>query len=97
VYSRRKVVQGLACVAAIALSVGASSSSKKTASVPSGAQGPTAFSAAAAVTRTPIEIGAICTCSGPLAEDNGDIPLVYKAWVASVNAAGGINGHPPTT
>ncbi|CAO5177063.1 Leucine-binding protein domain-containing protein [Frankia sp. AiPs1] len=42
-------------------------------------------------TGSPIKIGAICTCSGPLGLKGG--ADTYKAWVASTNAAGGINGH----
>ena len=44
----------------------------------------------------PIKVGVICTCSG-----GGGFGVVlepglrvYKAWASSVNAAGGINGHP---
>jgi len=49
--------------------------------------------AGASAANAPIKIGEICACTGPLASGVQDIPVVYKAWVASVNAAGGINGH----
>ena len=39
------------------------------------------------------KIGEVCACTGPLASGVEDIPAVYKAWVESVNASGGINGH----
>ena len=42
----------------------------------------------------PIKVGFLCTCSGGL---SGDIVLahdVYQAWVNTVNASGGIDGHP---
>jgi len=29
----------------------------------------------------------------PLSGSVVDVPAAYKAWVASVNASGGINGH----
>ena len=48
---------------------------------------------AAGASGTPIKIGLVCGCTGPLASGVQDVPAVYKAWVASVNAAGGINGH----
>ncbi len=36
----------------------------------------------------------ICTCSGPLASSGVDVPKIYQAWIDTVNASGGINGHP---
>ena len=48
---------------------------------------------AAGASGAPIKIGEVCACTGPLASGVQDIPIVYKAWVASVNASGGINGH----
>ncbi len=47
----------------------------------------------AGASAAPIKIGLVCGCTGPLASGVQDVPAVYKAWVASVNAAGGINGH----
>ncbi|MHB1582740.1 MAG: ABC transporter substrate-binding protein [Acidimicrobiales bacterium] len=41
----------------------------------------------------PITIGLICDCTGPLASAGVDVVPVYRAWVDSVNHAGGINGH----
>jgi branched-chain amino acid transport system substrate-binding protein len=43
--------------------------------------------------QVPIKIGLVCGCTGPLAAAVVDVPAIYKAWVSSVNAAGGINGH----
>jgi len=42
----------------------------------------------------PITIATVGTQSGPIAETEKDGPLAFKAWVAQVNAAGGINCHP---
>ena len=44
----------------------------------------------------PIKVGIICTCSGGGGYGAVLAPgeQVYKAWADSVNASGGINGHP---
>jgi len=49
--------------------------------------------AGASSSKAPINIGLVCGCTGPLAAAVVDVPPIYKAWVDSVNAAGGINGH----
>lgn len=41
----------------------------------------------------PLTIGYICSCTGPLASSLVAGKPAFQAWVASVNAAGGINGH----
>ena len=38
-------------------------------------------------------IGGVCECTGPLGNNPGAFDA-YKAWVDTVNASGGINGHP---
>jgi branched-chain amino acid transport system substrate-binding protein len=52
-----------------------------------------AGSAGAATSSAPIKIGLVCSCTGPLSGSVVDVPPAYKAWVSSVNASGGINGH----
>ena len=52
-----------------------------TAAAPAGASG------------SPITVGFICSCTGPLASSIAIGPDAYKAWASSVNANGGINGH----
>ncbi|MEX5635369.1 ABC transporter substrate-binding protein [Parafrankia sp. FMc2] len=42
----------------------------------------------------PIVIGAICSCSGAQSAALGLLKEVSLAWAESVNAGGGINGHP---
>jgi branched-chain amino acid transport system substrate-binding protein len=100
---RRKLLSVLAAVMIAGVLGACSSSSKKAATSPTSSS-PTSGSTGAAgstgstgsATGAPIKVGFICTCSGlggfggfnMLAED------VYKAWANSVNAAGGINGHP---
>ncbi len=45
---------------------------------------------------TPIKVGEICSCSGVPGFSQFSVPSqeVVKAWAKSVNASGGINGHP---
>ena len=38
-------------------------------------------------------VGGICQCTGPLGNNPGEFDP-YKAWIDTVNASGGINGHP---
>ena len=42
-------------------------------------------------TGSPILIGGICQCTGPLTNRQVD---PYKAWIDTVNASGEMNGHP---
>ncbi len=77
----------------VALVAGCGSSSKTSTS------GTTAGSAATSGGATapkgsPIKIGFVCTCTGPFASSTANVETPYKAWASSVNASGGINGHP---
>jgi branched-chain amino acid transport system substrate-binding protein len=51
-------------------------------------------SADAATNHAPIKIGVVCSCLTALASSNGIAVPGVQAWAASVNAHGGINGHP---
>lgn len=42
----------------------------------------------------PIKVGLICACSGTFGADQVVSANAGRAWAKSVNAAGGINGHP---
>ena len=42
----------------------------------------------------PIKLGFICSCSGGQAQGLGRSKDVIQAWADTVNAAGGLNGHP---
>jgi branched-chain amino acid transport system substrate-binding protein len=44
-------------------------------------------------TGAPIKVGIVCSCSGPFGGAEVPDVDVYKAWVNTVNASGGINGH----
>lgn len=51
-------------------------------------------SGGSASSEEPIEIGVICACSGPNGAEFTTATKVAQAWAESVNASGGINGHP---
>jgi branched-chain amino acid transport system substrate-binding protein len=51
-------------------------------------------SAGAAPTGSPIKIGTVCSCSGPLAGGFSLVNDVYPRWVEYTNEQGGVNGHP---
>ncbi len=42
---------------------------------------------------SPINVGLICSCTGPYASSLVGDEATYKAWASATNAAGGINGH----
>jgi branched-chain amino acid transport system substrate-binding protein len=85
------LVRGLVAAAAV-LVIAACSSGGSSGSGSSGA-GSTATGSTGTAAGSPIKIGVICTCSGPLASEGTAAPEVYQAWANTVNAAGGINGH----
>src|SRR4051794_26319867 len=43
---------------------------------------------------TPIKVGVICACTGAFGTNIAVAAKVVEAWEKSVNANGGINGHP---
>jgi branched-chain amino acid transport system substrate-binding protein len=102
--TRRKLSYG-ACALAVGLLAAACSSSNKsaTSSTTAGSTGGTASgstsastsgSSTAQATGAPIKVGLVCSCSGPFGTNIVPVRDVYSAWVQSVNASGGINGHP---
>ncbi len=86
--TRTKAV--LALVIAALLMAGCSSSNS---SSTSSSAGSTASSSTSASAAAPINLGFLCTCSGPLASSIEISHPTYEAWVSAVNAAGGIDGH----
>ncbi|MHB8736941.1 MAG: ABC transporter substrate-binding protein [Terriglobales bacterium] len=50
--------------------------------------------AAPKVSGPSFNLGAICSCSGLTAAALADVKDGSTVWVDSVNAAGGVNGHP---
>ena len=87
----RKAVIWIGTVLAGAL-VLASCSSSSTSSSSSTAASSTSGSSTA--TGSPIIIGNVGTYSGPIGTSNTATVPLLTAWVASINVAGGINGHP---
>jgi branched-chain amino acid transport system substrate-binding protein len=92
VISKQKFV-GVACALVLAATAVACSSSSKSTSSPtsSGTAAPSAAPKGA-----PIKVGLICSCSGAPGFSDFDVPAAdaFRAWANSVNASGGINGHP---
>ena len=85
---RRKILVAVVAALAVAVSVGAcsSSSSSATAGSTGGGQSVAAGS--------PIKIGVLCSCSGPFGTTIASAWKVVQAWEKSVNASGGLSGHP---
>lgn len=84
---------------AMALLAAGCSSSKPASSPTSASAAPagsgSSTSSASQPTGAPIKVGFICSCSGsPFGVFNVPAEDEYKAWVNTVNASGGIDGHP---
>jgi branched-chain amino acid transport system substrate-binding protein len=94
----RKILILVAAVLAAVVSISACSSSSTTSgsSPAAGATSAaaTASAAAAAAAGTPITIGVECSCSGAFGTTVAVGYTLLQAWQKSVNAAGGLNGHP---
>jgi branched-chain amino acid transport system substrate-binding protein len=53
-----------------------------------------ATAASAASRATPVVVGDICSCTGPLASTAQQTGPTLEAWASWVNAHGGLSGHP---
>lgn len=97
VIRKRQLFAGM-CLLTAALTLAACSSSKKsTSSSPTTAASSASSSATSAQPAgAPIKVGMLCTCSGANGFGADILPAkdVYQAWVNTINASGGINGHP---
>ena len=101
---RNAALRGTGALIAV-LVVAACSSSSSTGSTSaaassaatSSASGAATSSSSGAASGSPITVGIICDCTGAFAGVLTDSAKVYQAWASSVNAAGGINGHPVKT
>jgi branched-chain amino acid transport system substrate-binding protein len=93
--SRHKTLAVAAAVATLfllgACSSGSGSSSGSGGSSPASGSSATASGSAAG---TPVKIGVICDCSGAYGPVESLGAKVAQAWEQSVNAAGGLDGHP---
>ena len=83
---RHRIFIGAAATALLLVAAGCSSSSNNNGA----AAGPSGSAAGG----TAIKVGMICSCSGPFGTTIASAGKVTQAWAKSVNAAGGINGHP---
>ena len=100
---RRKILVAVAAAVTIVASAtacsSASSSSSSSGSASSTANAVASASSgggqgAAAASGTPVTFGVMCSCSGPFGADLQPAESVVQAWQKSVNASGGLNGHP---
>lgn len=95
--ARRKIFSMVVAAAMVVICAACSSSKHSTSSPTSIASSATSSSASSLPPGTPIKVGAICYCSssaGGLGAVFAPGEEVYKAWVNTVNAGGGIAGHP---
>jgi branched-chain amino acid transport system substrate-binding protein len=100
VISLKRFLCGVAALGVTAAVAACSSSSSHSSTNTTSASQPTSGSSAASTgaaagqaTGAPIKVAIICSCSGPFGANIAPSEEVYKAWVNSVNASGGINGH----
>jgi branched-chain amino acid transport system substrate-binding protein len=73
------VVVSLLALSTVVATTGPADASVRRASAPSG---------------QPIKVGVICSCSGAFGSNVAPAAKVVDAWAKSVNANGGLNGHP---
>jgi branched-chain amino acid transport system substrate-binding protein len=87
----KSCVLGLVLAVALASALSACGSSSNSSS-----KSATGAVSAPKVSGASFNVGAICSCSGVQAASLAGLEQVSKVWAESVNAAGGINGHPVT-
>lgn len=102
-YRRAGMVAVLAATLALAAACSSSggttsSSGSLTASTPANPSDSASASpsggGATASAGDPITVGVICSCSGPFGSKLSVAEQVVKDWASSVNASGGLHGHP---
>ena len=91
---RLKILVVIAAALAAAVSVSACSSSSSSSSNATSSAAAASSQGASAASGAPITVGVECSCSGPFGADLTPAWQVVQAWAKSVNAAGGLNGHP---
>ncbi len=94
--TRRKVLSVVGAFATVVAFGACSSSSKSSSGSPTTSSQSSSGSSAAQASGAPIKVGEICSCSGEPGFSQFSVPSqqAIKAWANSVNASGGINGHP---
>jgi branched-chain amino acid transport system substrate-binding protein len=98
IQTRRKTVhlKSLAALCCALFAMGALSACGSDDAQSTGSAGGSSSSkpAAPALKGDPIVVGSICSCSGAQSAVLASVKDVNEAWAKSVNAKGGINGHP---
>jgi branched-chain amino acid transport system substrate-binding protein len=89
----RRRLLGITVALLVLVAAAACSSSPKSSTAGSSAAA-AGSSSTSSTSGAPITVGVICSCSGPYGGNLAAAEDGYKAWVDSVNASGGINGHP---
>ena len=94
--TRQRLTRGVAALSILAAFAACSSSKPSSGGATTTASSATGSSStsAAETTGTPIKVGLICDCSGPFGADIAPSGQVAKAWANTVNASGGLSGHP---
>jgi branched-chain amino acid transport system substrate-binding protein len=90
----RKILVVVAAALAAAVSVSACSSSSTSGSSSPSANAGATGGATSSAAGSPVKIGVMCSCSGPFGSTIASAWKVVQAWQKSVNASGGLNGHP---
>jgi branched-chain amino acid transport system substrate-binding protein len=95
----RKILVAVAAIVTIAATATACSSSSSsttatTTPTASAAATSSATGSATAAAGTPVTIGVLCSCSGAFGASLSAAWDVVQAWGKSVNASGGLDGHP---
>jgi branched-chain amino acid transport system substrate-binding protein len=96
---RLRTVLATAAVLTAVVSVGACSSGSSSSSSAAGAAAPASSGSsqgAAAGSGSPITIGVLCSCTGAFGSTVSQAYIVVQDWAKSVNASGGLSGHPVT-
>ena len=99
---RRNILMAAAAIVAVVTSVSACSSGSSSSGSSSGTAAasaaasvsPGASQSGSAATGSPITVGVECSCSGAFGASLSAAWSVVQAWQKSVNAAGGLEGHP---
>jgi branched-chain amino acid transport system substrate-binding protein len=90
----RKILVVVAAALAAAVSVSACSSSSTSGSSSQSANAGATGGATSSAAGSPVKIGVMCSCSGPFGSTIASAWKVVQAWQKSVNASGGLSGHP---
>src|SRR6185437_14218749 len=96
---RTRYLGACAVAAATLLAVAACGSSGKTSAAPATSSGTSVSSSGSSTgsgtgSKAPVKIGVIGAFTGVFGDTSSSDPVAIQAWASSVNAAGGLDGHP---